>query len=260
MTTRTRKQDDLAGVRPGECHDPARRPLLQTAALLGRVLAAELVHHPHRTGRLAHPARSTPRSARIVPGQRRSGARVASSPSRDLDVPLGRELVGVAARRSPSGSRVLVAATAAAGAASSAAGQVGAAASRSAARYDDRRQPQLVRPRRRRPIARSRRSPAPGCSPPPRPAVWCRRGRAPDPVTSRAWRTGRRRRRTRRSHASASWKPAPTAWPCTAAIGDEIGPTPPAEAVLEGRDQVDQRAIVERELAASEVSPGTPQG
>ena len=72
-------------------------------------------------------------------------------------------------------------------------------------------------PPRRARTGRWRRSPARGRSRPGRPAGGCRSGRAPGRGWSRAWRTARRRRTTRRSQARASWKPAPMAWPWTAA-------------------------------------------
>ena len=48
------EQHDLAGVRPCERHHPTGGALLQPAAPLRGVLAAVLVHHPHRAGRQAH--------------------------------------------------------------------------------------------------------------------------------------------------------------------------------------------------------------
>ena len=71
---------------------------------------------------------------------------------------------------------------------------------------------------RRRPSDRSRRSPAPGRSRRRRPAARCppRSGTSPRDVSLIAKRASSAT--TRRSQASASWKPAPTAWPCTAAM------------------------------------------
>ena len=75
-----------------------------------------------------------------------------------------------------------------------------------------------ARPPRRGRSGPSRRSPARGRSRRGPPAGACRSGRGRARGWSRAWRTARRRRTTRRSQASASWKPAPMAWPCTAAM------------------------------------------
>ena len=97
------------------------------------------------------------------------------------------------------------------------------------------------RPPPRPPSARWRRSPAPGSS---RPAstsglVPPRSGTSPrlvsriDSCASSA--------STRRSQASASWKPAPTAWPCTAAMLHDPLVAPPGERLLERRDGRVQR-------------------
>ena len=79
--------------------------------------------------------------------------------------------------------------------------------SSSAARHDDRGQPEPHAPRRRRPRARSRRSPAPGRSRPLDQRL-CSRQVGHQAELGLAHRElARRRRRTRRSQASASWKP-----------------------------------------------------
>ena len=92
-----------------------------------------------------------------------------------------------------------------------------------------------------------------------RPAAWSRRGRAPGRgCGSRHRRTGRRRRATRRSQASASWKPAPIACPCTAATETRSGTAQPAERLLVAAIRCSPASSAQgRELGAATARPGS---
>ena len=105
--------------------------------------------------------------------------------------------------------------------------------SSSAGGHDDCRQPDLQRLGRADPPGRWHRSPGPGRSQRSRPAALFPSGRAPArarPPSCRSWASSAT---TRRSQASASWKPAPIAWPWTTAIETKRGSRSQVKPALE---------------------------
>ncbi len=93
-------------------------------------------------------------------------------------------------------------------------------------------------PRRPGRTGRWRRSPAPVSSQQARPAVLFPSGRGPSPRAGSFMQKRASSATTLRSQASASWKPAPMAWPVHLGDGDEPRVAQPGEPALVAVDRV----------------------
>ncbi len=95
----------------------------------------------------------------------------------------------------------------------------------------------------------------------PAPAGACRRGPARGPGEVSLIENWASSSTTRRSQASASWKPAPTACALHHGHGHDVAVAPPGERVLELGDRGrPPRSSSAAAIAVSELSPATPSG